>query len=409
MKCVDLFCGCGGLSLGFNQAGIRIVCAYDYWRESIECYRQNLKHSAIIADLSNVRKMSKEISAMSPDIIIGGPPCQDFSHAGKRQERGQADLTVCFAQIIKSVRPRWFVMENVDRVKRSNAYCKAREIFVKSGYGLTEEVLNASAFGVPQNRRRFFCIGLLDASDGFLTDDIRLMENSRAITVREYFDSVGHKADVQHYYRHPRNYSRRGVFSLDEPAPTIRGVNRPVPSGYGGHAGDTHCAEKVRPLSSMERALIQTFPDNFKLIGNKTTIEQMIGNAVPVNLAKAVASAVVLYDKMPMATKKRGRKAVRESIGGVKRDVYMRWVVSSGMSEKSAKDAWSWLSQAWKYGAFSDDFAYETDMPQFARKAGSDFDGATVSHMKKAIRIYCEIKSRLSHVKKANLFLPVVD
>ena len=95
-------------------------------------------------------KMVERISAHTPDIIIGGPPCQDFSQAGKRQEGERANLTECFAHIVKSVRPKWFLMENVDRAQRSQAYLMARKIFVKAGYGLTEKVLNANVFGVPQ-------------------------------------------------------------------------------------------------------------------------------------------------------------------------------------------------------------------------------------------------------------------
>ena len=210
-------------------------------------------------------------------------------------------MTDCFARIVESVRPKWFVMENVDRSQSSKTYRKARKILTDAGYGLTEELLNASGFGVPQNRRRFFCIGLLGASDGFLSDDLRLLESAKAVTVREYFESVDYKIEVGHYYRHPRNYSRRAVFSVDEPAPTIRGVNRPVPGGYAGHNGDTHKVQKVRPLTSRERALIQTFPLDFELPGTKTTVEQMLGNAVPVKLAKAVAETVFAYEQMSSA------------------------------------------------------------------------------------------------------------
>lgn len=83
------------------------------------------------------------------------------------------------------------------------------------------------------------------------------------------------------------------MFSIDEPAPTMRGVNRPVPKGYPGHPKDA-CAvtEKLHALTTIDRAKIQTFPDDFKWIGTKTDMEQMIGNAVPVNLASYVAATV---------------------------------------------------------------------------------------------------------------------
>lgn len=110
------------------------------------------------------------------------------------------------------------------------------------------------------------------------------------MTLRDYF---GNKLGFEHYYRHPRSYKRRGVFSIDEPSPTIRGVNRPVPDGYPGHAGDTApVASGVRPLTTKERSLVQTFPESFELVGTKTDLEQIIGNAVPVKLAEFVANAV---------------------------------------------------------------------------------------------------------------------
>ena len=110
------------------------------------------------------------------------------------------------------------------------------------------------------------------------------------MTVRDYF---GEDLDFEHYYNPPRSYARRGVFSVDEPAPTIRGVNRPVPPGYESHRGDTAPISEVRALSSRERARIQTFPDWFEFVGARTNVEQLIGNAVPVNLGAFVAERVL--------------------------------------------------------------------------------------------------------------------
>ena len=104
---------------------------------------------------------------------------------------------------------------------------------------------------------------------------------------------------LEFYYRHPRNYSRRGVFSIDEPSPTVRGVNRPIPKGYLGHHGDPAHRDtpNLRPLSTLERARLQTFPKSFKWFGSKTDLEQIIGNAVPVKLAEFVATALKEYLK----------------------------------------------------------------------------------------------------------------
>lgn len=293
MRAVDLYAGCGGLSMGFINAGFDVVAAYDNWDEAIECYRANFSHPIYKLDLSLVEEASKKISEWKPEIIIGGPPCQDFSHAGKRHEGDRADLTVAFAEIVSRVRPEWFVFENVDRTHKSQAYAKAREIFVRAGYGLTERILDASLCGVPQRRKRFFSIGLMQGESGFLNKIIDLNLSDKPLTVREY---LGDELDIEYYYRHPRNYNRRGIFSIDEPCPTIRGVNRPVPNGYKGHPNDpAPVGSGLRALNTYERSRIQTFPPNFKWIGSKTAVEQMIGNAVPVKLAEFVARAIIKY------------------------------------------------------------------------------------------------------------------
>ncbi len=290
MNVVDLFAGCGGLSLGFQSAGFNIVAAFEWWETAVNCYKENFSHPVIQFDLSDSAAAIETIQRFVPDMIIGGPPCQDFSHAGKRIENDRAELTESYAKIISGIRPTCFVMENVDRAKNSRAYAKARGRFVDAGYGLTEIILDASLCGTPQKRKRFICFGMLGKEDGFALQAFTSRLAKRPMTLRDYFgDSLG----FEFYYRHPRNYSRRAVFSIDEPAPTMRGVNRPVPQGYPGHKNDAcPISSDLHVLSTQERALIQTFPRSYKWVGNKTEVEQMIGNAVPVNLAKFVAEAV---------------------------------------------------------------------------------------------------------------------
>lgn len=293
MKTIDLFSGVGGLSLGFQKAGFKILSAFDNWDKAIEVYKKNFKHPISQLDLSQTDDAISVISPLKPEIIIGGPPCQDFSHAGKRTEGTRADLTNSFANIISTVKPEWFVMENVDRAKNSSAYAQAKDIFLKSGYGLTEKVLDASLCGVPQKRKRFFCIGKLNEKNGFLDQILEESLSKKPLTVRKYF---GASLGVEHYYRHPRNYNRRAVFSIDEPAPTIRGVNRPIPPNYVKHLNDPVGLDGLRPLTTEERARVQTFPEKFVWLGSKTDMEQMIGNAVPVELSKYVANAIMKYE-----------------------------------------------------------------------------------------------------------------
>lgn len=294
MKVVDLFCGCGGMSLGFQKAGYKIAAAFDNWDDAITVYHNNFSHPVIHQDLSDVEGTVARVEKYHPDMIIGGPPCQDFSSAGERDEEGgRGDLTVNYAQIIAQVRPEWFVMENVDLIQKTNKLVEARAIFKANGYGLTQVVLNASRCGVPQRRKRFILIGHLGEADGFMQEILEERQSDKEMTVADYF---GNQLDIQYYYRHPRSYARRGIFSVNEPSPTIRGVNRPMPEGYKLHSNDpVKSLEGIRPLTTLERSMIQTFPRTFRFLGSKTDLEQMIGNAVPVNLAKFVGDSIMSY------------------------------------------------------------------------------------------------------------------
>lgn len=297
MKAVDLFAGCGGLSLGLQNSGIDVVAAYEKWKPALDIYRSNFQHPIYNYDLSNVGKSVNHIKQFKPDIIAGGPPCQDFSSAGKRDEHGgRGDLTLSFAQIVSNVLPQWFLMENVERINQSKIYRDAKTILYEAGYGLTETVLDASFCNVPQKRKRMFLIGKLGEKDSFLLDEIKNKLSNKSLSIREFF---GNNFDTEFYYRHARSYSRRAVFSIDEPSPTIRGVNRPIPPNYQFHLGDaTHDLKRIRPLTTLERARIQTFPIDFQWpISNKSDLEQLIGNAVPVNLAKLVGGAILAYSK----------------------------------------------------------------------------------------------------------------
>jgi len=292
VKAIDLFAGCGGMSLGFKWAGYDLALAVDNWEGALRCYRANLEDPYLLLDLSEPDVVVREVRRRVPgvEVVIGGPPCQDFSHAGPRREGARAGLTESFARIVAALGPLAYVMENVDRAARSSAYGRARALLKEAGYGITEAVLDASYYGVPQRRRRFFSIGVLGEADGALLPYLERFREDRPLTLRAY---MGEELDIEHYYRHPRNYDRRGIYSIDEPAPTVRGVNRPVPKGYRGHPGDpVPPFAGLRPLTAEERGRAQTFPRGWRWVGNKGEVERMIGNAVPPELAKRVALAL---------------------------------------------------------------------------------------------------------------------
>lgn len=145
IRCVDLFCGCGGMSLGFEKAGFNVVAGIDNWKPAIQVYKKNFSHPVIEQDLLDVDNAVETVLQFSPDLIIGGPPCQDFSTAGFQDEsRGRAILSVRYSQIVCIVKPQYFVMENVATIRNTNSFRAAIDNFSSAGYGLTKMILDAA-------------------------------------------------------------------------------------------------------------------------------------------------------------------------------------------------------------------------------------------------------------------------
>ncbi|MCQ9343848.1 DNA cytosine methyltransferase [Corynebacterium kozikiae] len=294
MKAIDLFAGCGGLSKGLELAGIEVVAAVDHWKAAREIYEANFEHPILDLDLSQPES-EEFLSSFAPQIVAGGPPCQDFSISGKRQEGERANLTIRFGEIVASVKPTWVLFENVYNIQRFKTLSRLKEVLKDAGYGLSETVLDASYFGVPQKRKRYFLVGRMDEADGFFDSYFQKYAFEEPMTVAEYF---GESLNTDFYYMHPRSYARRAVFSVNEPAATIRGINRPIPKNYRKHTADAASIEEgVRSLTTRERAKIQSFPDDFVLQGATTSVELAIGNAVPPLLAKAVASSILSFEQ----------------------------------------------------------------------------------------------------------------
>lgn len=281
------------MSLGFEQAGIDVVAAFDNWKPAVDIYRANFDHPIYEKNLCD-EDMSETIKELKPDIIMGGPPCQDYSIAGKREIGERANLTIRFAEIVCEVKPEWVVFENVYNIERFGTLPMMKDMLREAGYGITSCVLDASRCGVPQARKRFVLIGRVGSIDGFLDDALAAGLSEKQMTVRDY---LGDKLGTQYYYMHPRNYKRRGVFSIDEPSATIRGINRPIPKNYKQHHADAAAIDDgVRALTTKERSFLQSFPESFRLKGAKTNVELAIGNAVPPALAKYVATRLVEYE-----------------------------------------------------------------------------------------------------------------
>ena len=137
------------MSLGFQNAGVEILTAIDNWDKAVEIYNHNFNHQCYSHDLKNEEGALKIINKLAPEMIIGGQPCQDFSSAGKRDESlGRADLTHHFTNTICSCKPKQFIMENVERIKKSYVLSKVIPQYEEAGYGLTAVILDASYYKI---------------------------------------------------------------------------------------------------------------------------------------------------------------------------------------------------------------------------------------------------------------------
>lgn len=336
---LDLFCGCGGLSLGFIQAGYDVLLGVDVWKDALVTYQRNHKDSKTLqADLINLQgdDIVRVIGTDKVDVIIGGPPCQGFSVAGKRiidDERNQ--LYKSFVKMVEYFKPKAFVMENVPNILSMGGGIVKESIlndFAKLGYNVSTKVLLASEYGVPQNRRRAFFVGL---KDGMF--DFNMPKYGHLVTTREAIsdlteDSIEDgelypnpaesqyqemmRLGSQYVYNHKitcHNERTKEIIALvpdggnykDLPkelqgtrnvhiAWTRFNSSRPCVTIDTGHRHHFHYKYNRVP-TVRESARIQAFPDNFIFYGSTTSQLKQVGNAVPSILARVIAEHLKSY------------------------------------------------------------------------------------------------------------------
>nr|CAD6612752.1 DNA cytosine methyltransferase [Rhizobium sp. Khangiran2] len=314
MKFVEMFAGAGGMGLGFEAAGFEHLLSFEL-DEAAHDVLVNSGKEALRVDLNDVAATAFALDEW-PDLIIGGPPCQEFSKAGTRKIGDRAKLTPIFAMTVCVMRPQWFVFENVDRAPFSRPYQHARELWKRAGYGLTEVFESASLHGVPQSRTRFFCIGRLGERDGFLESAIRDARSPKPMTVREMLNPRRYPEDAAlldtgYFWTRPWSgksgqVGGRGVRSIDETCPTIIRTTHEGPGpSYVAHPDDAIPASQAHLLTLNQVARIQGFPHGYDFRGkaykrasegwSDRDVAQMIANAVPAPLARSIAQ--VIYDR----------------------------------------------------------------------------------------------------------------
>lgn len=342
IKGLSLFTGAGGMDVGFETAGVEIVVANELVKYAADTYEAN--HPGCTLLRGDVNQYFEELGKYSGsiDIVFGGPPCQGFSVAGKMDPNDErSKLIWSYLKVVEIIQPKAFVMENVKALGELEKWSEVRKNYLsrveEMGYHCHYFVLNASDYGVPQNRERVFFIGYKDEfqPDSFLAE----MDKQKAtpLTLRELFRTLP-KAGTD---GNPLTCTARITLAA---TPVMRkspyagmlfnGMGRPMnldavsctlPASMGGNKTpivDTQlledasadnwiknyhdgivdgtivpeyrpAPERLRRLTINEAALIQTFPRDYIFKGTKSAIYTQIGNAVPCKLAECVARSVL--------------------------------------------------------------------------------------------------------------------
>lgn len=330
LRAIDLFSGCGGLTLGLQQAGFRVVGAVEIDSLAVETYKANHKRVFVwekdICKLSVSEVMRKlKFRRGQLELLAGCPPCQGFStmttlNGHQNRDDPRNDLIFQFLRFVRGLRPKAVMMENVPGLAKDGRIEVVVQELEKMGYRCTSSVLDAANYGVPQRRRRFILVA------GRSTD-IPLARPARRIrTVKETFKKLGRRADLDPLHTFPENRSEKvmslirqiprnggsrsdlgseqqldchrrcdgfkdvyGRMSWDNVAPTITGGCCNPSKGRFLHP------TKNRTITLREAALLQTFPRSyfFSLERGKFSVAQMIGNALPPEFIKRHATALI--------------------------------------------------------------------------------------------------------------------
>lgn len=334
MKIIDLFCGIGGLSLGFEQSGFDVLYAVDMWEDAVKTYNHNRKDK--VARVMSVEDFNNEVlphlaSENKITGIIGGPPCQGFSTVGKREiDDPRNKMYLEFYKAVKLANPEFFVIENVKGMLTLNKGAFVKDLLERFGenglgYSISYKLLNAADYGIPQNRYRVFYVGIKNKKFEFPTPYDYQLTAKDGISDLLHSDNEHYGSEPQNEYQKTLRGSQEKPLNQDYTAHTEQTVNiisqipdggniRSLPKEFWevrkynkafermsslrpsntidtGHRNYFHYAEPRIP-TLRESARIQSFPDNFEVLGTRGSQYKQVGNAVPPMLAKVIAEKI---------------------------------------------------------------------------------------------------------------------
>lgn len=305
LNAIDLFCGCGGMSKGLTDAGINIIAGIDIWDKAIDNYKKNFHHTTVCEDLTKLspesfnslyNKENKNI-----DLIVGGPPCQGFSIAGKRDAKDPRNsLFMEYVKYLNYFNPKAFIMENVIGILSMKTEKNEKVIDIilsqlNTNYNCIVMKLYASDFEVPQNRRRTIIIGIRKDLNIIPKEPNSVLSVENRIPVKNIL--LPRNEVAKSYYlsekallgiKNKKNKAKENgtgfgaqFLNFDKPSFTI-------PARYWKDGYDAlvkYSDTEIRRLTILELKRIQSFPDEYILEGSKKDIIMQIGNAVACRLA----------------------------------------------------------------------------------------------------------------------------
>jgi len=308
---ISLFAGCGGLDLGFmggftslgknySKRKFEISWANEIDKDFAKTYREYFKHDIVVDDIRNILYGGSSLP-LNPlpekiDIVLGGFPCQDFSHAGKRRgfenANGRGLLYKSMIEVIKRTRPSLFIAENVKgllTMNKGEAVKIINEDFAKEGYYVSMNLYHAAEHGVPQTRERVIIVGTRKDILPKFEHNLSKLPKNQWKKLREAIgdlENIPEGGAPNHYWSKARLFpgtQGNTIVSPDKPGPTMRAEH---------HGNIEFHWNGKRRLSAREAARIQTFPDDFIFYPSTSSAYKQIGNAVPPVLAWHIAGTI---------------------------------------------------------------------------------------------------------------------